>query len=473
MRFGKRPSKGGLAAITGAAALRSAPAALSLGDAQLVDAIRRYGLRLQGKPRDYDGLLDQIGGARLVLIGEATHGTHEFYRERAELTKRLITEYGFSGVAAEADWPDAYRVNRYVRGASHDRNGNEALADFTRFPAWMWRNTATLDFVEWLRAHNEGVRSSQPRVGFYGVDLYSLFASMQAVVSYLDRVDPEAARRARYRYSCFDHFGEDSQSYGYAAHFELSSSCESEVVEELADLRRQACEHPGAAPLGEDERFFAEQNARVVANAEAYYRAMFHDAAGSWNLRDRHMAETLDALLRHLDREHGRTKLVVWAHNSHLGDARATDMGSAGELNLGELVRKKYGHQAVLIGMSTYRGTVTAATDWGGNAEWKLVRPALPGSYEAIFHAAHLPRVLLGLRDPNEAVVQLRARRLERAIGVVYRPDTERLSHYFEASLPEQFDYLIHIDDTRAVVPLERSSEWPERDMPETFPRAL
>jgi erythromycin esterase-like protein len=331
----------------------------------------------------------------------------------------------------------------------------------------MWRNADVLDFVGWLRDHDDG----SGRAGFYGLDLYSLSASMAAVIDYLERADPDGARRARQRYACFDHFDRDAQAYGQAAGFGLARSCEDEVVAQLAEMRRHAAEFAASAPLDEDESFFAEQNARVVKDAEEYYRSMFRGQVSSWNLRDRHMMETLEALLIHLDRRVGRSKLVVWAHNSHLGDARATDMGQAGELNLGQLVRERYGNDCLLVGFTTFTGTVTAASDWDGPAERKRVRPALPGSYERLFHETGLSRFLLPLGA--RAVEPLRRRRLERAIGVIYRPQTERSSHYFQASLPEQFDAIIHLDQTRAVEPLEASTSWRRGEVPETFPSSV
>ncbi len=425
---------------------------------------------LRGAAQDFDPLIELAEDARIVLIGEATHGTHEFYRQRAQLTKRLILEKGFVAVAAEADWPDAYRVNRYVRGIGHDSEAEESLRGFKRFPAWMWRNADVLDFVGWLREHNDELDASE-KVGFYGLDLYSLHASIEAVLQYLEKTDPEAAKRARYRYACFEHFGEDPQAYGYAASFGLSPNCEREVIEqllEMRDRRRDLLKRDGLAV--EDELFEAEQNARVVKNAEEYYRAMFLGRVSSWNLRDTHMADTLDALLAHLDPRVGKAKVVVWAHNSHVGDARATQMGEAGELNIGQLARERHPGEARLIGFSTYHGTVTAASDWGGPAERKRIRPALPGSYEELFHQAGTPAFLLVLRDLGEAAGALREPRLQRAIGVIYLPETERASHYFHARLPEQFDAILHIDKTRALEPLERTSEWERGELPETYP---
>ncbi|MEQ9551974.1 MAG: erythromycin esterase family protein [Coleofasciculus sp. G3-WIS-01] len=441
---------------------------------QLTDAVRQAAHPISGTSSDYEALLDQIGDARFVLIGEASHGTHEFYQQRAQITKRLIQEKGFTAVAVEADWPDAYRINRYVRGVSDDSDGIDALADFQRFPTWMWRNTDVLNFVGWLREYNDALPKDATKAGFYGLDLYSLYTSIEAVLKYLDTVDPEASAHARYRYSCFDHFGEDTQSYGYATSFGRGEPCENEVVDQLVELQRRAADYAqrdGRIP--EDEFFYAEQNARLIKNAEQYYRSMFRGRISSWNLRDRHMAETLNQLVTHFEQQGQPTKVVVWEHNSHLGDARATDMGAAGELNVGQLVRQQYEGDAFLIGFSTYTGTVTAASNWGASAQRKQVRRALPESYEALFYQTGQPRFWLNLKEQNPAVQGLHQPRLERAIGVIYLPETERISHYFQARLPEQFDAMIHFDETRAVEPLERTPEWDRGEVPETFPMGV
>jgi len=443
-------------------------------DSALIKALRETAYPMAGSARDYDPLIGRIGEARFALLGEASHGTHEFYYERAEITKCLIAEKNFTAVAVEADWPDAYRLNRYVRGASDDVDAAEALADFRRFPTWMWRNTVMVEFIEWLRAHNDALPPGTEKVGFYGLDLYSLHASMKAVLRYLEKVDPEAAKRARERYSCFDHVGEDTQGYGLMTRLNLSKSCEEEVVRQLLEMQRRAADYVRRdGRLAEDELFYAEQNARLVKNAEAYYRSVFLEEVSSWNLRDRHMAETLDALAAHLGRKGGRAKIAVWEHNSHLGDARATEMGQRGELNVGQLTREKYGGEAVLVGFTTHHGTVTAASDWGEPAERKRVRPALAGSYEALFHAAGRDRFLLIVNDSDRLAQQLGVARLERAIGVIYRPETERQSHYFRARLPSQFDAVLHFDETRAVKPLETTEEWEAGELPETFPFAV
>jgi erythromycin esterase-like protein len=435
----------------------------------LVSAIRRSAHPLTGENTDFGPLLKIVGGSRLVLIGEATHGTHEFYRLRAQITKRLITEKGFNAVAVEADWPDAYRVNQYVRFEGDDEEAVDALSGFQRFPAWVWRNADVLDFIGWLRNYNEHRHAG--RAGFYGLDLYSLHASMRAVLDFLDKVDPDAARRARHRYACFENFGEDTQAYGYAASFGLSKSCEDEVISQWMEMRRRAMDLARRdGRVARDAFFFAEQNARLVKNVEQYYRAMFHERVSSWNLRDTHMAETLDALIHHLG---AHSKVVIWAHNSHLGDARATEMGHRGELNLGQLVRERHSKEAKLVGFTTYTGTVTAASGWDSPAERKHVRPALAGSYEGLFHQTGIPNFLLPLNKREDATAALREPRLERAIGVIYLPLSERASHYFHAQLPDQFDVVLHYDETRAVEPLERTAAWETGEVPETFPSML
>ena len=436
-----------------------------------LEAIRRAAIGFEAAADGLDPLFASIGDARLVLIGEATHGTHEFYRTRAELTKALIIRKGFNLVAVEADWPDAYRVNRWVRHASTEPDAERALGDFTRFPRWMWRNRDVVEFLRWLHAHNAS-RPAPSRTGFYGLDLYSLHTSIEAVLTYLRKVDPAAAKRAHYRYGCFEDFGEDTQAYGYAASAGLSSSCEDEVVAQLVELRRRAADYASRdGRIAADDYFFAEQNARLVRNAEEYYRAMFGGRVLSWNLRDTHMMETLEALMRHVRETAGDARAVVWAHNSHLGDARATYMGDSGELNLGQLVRQAYGDRARLIGFTTHTGTVTAASNWDEPAQRKRVRPSLPDSYERLFHDVGVPQFLLLLDDDDTRTI-LSTPRLERAIGVIYRPDTERISHYFKARLPEQFDAVLHIDETHALEPLETWS-FDEADLPETYPTAL
>ncbi len=424
-----------------------------------------------------EALEEIIGDARIVLIGESSHGTHEFYEARAEITKWLIEEKGFCAVAAEADWPDAYGVNRYARGLGNDGSATEALSGFERFPAWMWRNVVVRDFVDWLHAHNGRRRGERERqTGFYGLDLYSLHRSMQEVITYLENVDPVAAHRARERYACFDHTSaDDGQAYGFAAAFGAGLSCERQAIDQLVEMQRNALEYARRdGLLAEDEQFYAQQNAQTVRNAEVYYRAMFSGRVTSWNLRDQHMAQTLHALLTHLDR-HGDepARIVVWAHNSHVGDARATEVGSDGQLTLGQLARDRYGEESRLIGFTTYSGTVTAASEWGGVAERKIVRPALNGSIEELFHETERPEFLVSAMISHAAAEPLDVVRLGRAIGVIYLPATERQSHYYHVRPGEQFDAIIHIDKTRALEPLEVTSSWVAGETPETYPTGL
>ena len=441
----------------------------------LPNLIREAAEPLSGSPIDYDSLLELVGDARFVLLGEASHGTHEFYRERAQISKRLIVERGFSAVAVEADWPDAYRVNTFVRGAGEDTDSVDALSGFKRFPQWMWRNADVLDFIGWLREHNDEQPSDAMKCGFYGLDLYSLHASIEAVLAYLKKVDPEAASRARHHYSCFDHFGRSIEAYGWVAGSGMAPTCEEEVVTELTALRQKAMAYlQRDGQVAADAYFCAEQNALIVRDAEQYYRTMFRREHSSWNQRDTHMMESLVALADHLRKQRAPAKVIVWAHNSHLGDARATQMSERGELNLGQLVRERFGNQCVNIGFTTYAGTVTAASEWDGPAERKTVRPGLPGSYEKLFHEVQHPRFWLEFRKHPEVAAQLRAEEaLERAIGVIYRPETERLSHYFHARLPDQFDAVLRFDHTRAVEPLERSGEWQSGEVEETFPSGI
>ncbi|MFL6594638.1 MAG: erythromycin esterase family protein [Chthoniobacterales bacterium] len=439
----------------------------------LGEIVRAAAEPLTGGVSDYDSLLALVGDARVVLLGEASHGTHEFYRERAQITKRLITERGFNAIAVEADWPDAYRINSFVQGVGSDADAVASLSGFKRFPQWMWRNADVLDFISWLREYNDG-QAERNKCGYYGLDLYSLHGSIEAVLDYLKRVDPEAAQRALKHYGCFEQFGASTEAYGYATAFGMRSDCEREVVNELVALRRKAMDYLHRdGQVAADAYFCAEQNALVVRNAEEYYRNMFQRGAASWNLRDSHMMESLRALEKHLSSTRGRAaKIVVWAHNSHLGDARATEMGERGEWNLGQLARDHFKRDVVLIGFTTHTGTVTAASDWDAPAERKQIRPSMRDSYERVFHEADCPRFFLNLRDGGDTSAALRAERLERAIGVIYRPESERASHYFNARLPDQFDAVLHFDYTSAVEPLERTAEWGS-EVEETFPSGL
>ncbi|GBG83616.1 hypothetical protein CBR_g37420 [Chara braunii] len=436
------------------------------------DRIRRQLVDLVNVAEDkrYGPVLDKIGDASIVLIGEASHGTHQFYRVRAELTQHLIVAKGFNTVAVEADWPDAYRVHRYVQHRSKDKCAERALADFQRFPTWMWRNTDVVRFVQWLRAHNLPL-PAEKRVGFYGLDLYSLYRSIEAVINYLDSVDPDAAKKARYRYGCFEEFDQDPQQYGFLTNYGVSGGCEDEAIKQLMDMRDRAMTKVRTDGFMEmEEAFYAEQSARLVRNAERYYRAMFRGRDNSWNLRDGHMFETLEALMTHRAEVFKQpAKVVIWAHNSHLGNARFTEMSKRGELNIGQLIKEKYPDKCYSLGQTTYEGTVAAASNWGDPVERKIVRPALADSYEALFHSIKRPVFFLDLKN-EEMAEDLRKMQLERAIGVIYRPRTERQSHYFYAQICKQFDGVIHFDMSDAVIPLEPTRQGSRRTAAKTAP---
>jgi len=437
-----------------------------------LDFIKNEAQTLDGSENDYDDLMHEIGDSSIVLLGEASHGTEEFYRERARITKRLILEKGFNALALEADWPDAYRVNQYIRIMAPEDSVNEAMGNFKRFPNWMWRNTAFLNVVDWLHRYNQGMSESE-RIGVYGLDLYSMHASVQTVISYLEKRDPESAAAARERYGCFEHFNQDMQEYGFFTAHGLSKGCEDEVVIQLVELQRHAMEYLHKNnPLAEEEFFNAEQNARIAKNAERYYRNMFQGHVRSWNLRDTHMADTLEILRGHLEKKGRQPKLIVWAHNSHLGDARATERSRVGELNIGQICRERYGDMVYNVGFTTHTGTVTAAPEWDKPSLIKRVRPSIFGSWENLFHQAQLPKFILNLRSPD-AKKNMPQRLLERAIGVIYLPQSERHSHYFEAKIVDQFDSVIHIDKTQALTPLDPSAEWEAGELPETYPSSL
>lgn len=424
---------------------------------KLISVLNKSIIPLQEQER-YDPLIQRIADARFVLIGEASHGTQEFYQARIDITKKLIEEKGFMAVAIEGDWPDVYRVHRYLQGAGNIDEVSMALADFKRFPTWMWRNSTMPPFLRWLRSYNDEQLPGNLKVGFYGLDLYSLNASMQAVIDYLTKQDPEAAERARQRYACFDHLHTDPQLYGYLINAGMKKSCIKEAVAELIELQHKAFAYlKQDSQAAEDEYFYATQNARLVKNAEKYYRSMYEGQVSSWNNRDRHMVETLNVLIDHLESRYNKpAKIIIWAHNSHVGDARATEMGERGEVNIGQLVKEQYGSHSYSIGFSSYEGSVTAASNWDEPAECKQVVPGLQGSYEALFHQLQAKNFLLNLAE-DDLDHYLQFPRLQRAIGVIYRPETERFSHYFFTHLPYQFDSLIHLDKTTALQALDSS----------------
>ena len=430
----------------------------------LVATLRNAGEPLPAPERvdDFGALFDRYGDATLVLLGEATHGSSEFYRARAAISRRLIERHGFTVVAVEADWPDAARIDDYVRHhAARPRRGDS----FLRFPTWMWRNREVLEFADWLRGHNESLAAGR-KVSFHGLDVYSLTESLHAVLDYLERVDREGAAAARYRYGCLTPWQDQPAEYGRAVVHGRLAGCEGPVVEQL---RAMLAHRLGYVEKDGEAWFDAYQNARIVRAAERYYRLMYQGASDSWNLRDRHMFDTLQAVIG--QRGPG-SKAIVWAHNSHVGNAAATAMGWRGQFNIGELCRLAYEDEAVLIGFGTDSGTVAAASDWGAEMEIKTVRPARPDSYEHAFRRTGHARSLTDWRGTsNRAVLDaLRQPRLERAIGVVYRPETELLSHYFEAVMAEQFDALVWFERTTAVTPLGRETP---QGAPETYPFGL
>lgn len=407
-----------------------------------------------------DSLLERIGDSRVVLLGEATHGTSEFYRMRARITRELVLRRGFRMVAVEADWPDAKVVDRYVRHLPATKRSWRA---FDRFPTWMWRNQETLELTAWLREYNRDVRDPTERVSFHGLDLYSLYTSASEVIRYLTRVDPETAQVARERYACLSPWEQDAATYGRAALTGKYRQCERDAVAMLKDLLEQRIEY---SEKDGDDFVDALQNARVVADAERYYRIMYYGSVAAWNLRDQHMFDTLESLLAFRGPQ---TKVVVWEHNSHVGDARATEMGARGEHNVGSLCRGRYGDGLYVVGFGTDHGTVAAASAWDGPMEVKRIRPASADSYEGLFHLSDVSAGLLHLRHPARDAVreELLTPRLERAIGVVYRPDTELASHYFQAILPKQFDEYIWFDKTSAIEPLGSEAAV---GLPDTYP---
>lgn len=408
-----------------------------------------------------DKLLTRIGDSRLVLMGEASHGSAEFYEMRARITRELIEKKGFTVVAVEADWPDAAHLDHYIHGTAPDPMLQST--PFSRFPTWMWANTSVHEFIDWLKNHNEKVSSAENKVGFYGLDLYSLSTSIEAVLAYLETVDPETAEVARVRYGCLTPWASDPVSYGRMAKTKQYQACEAAVLATLQELMQKRLDYS----MANGKRFFdAKQNARLVANAERYYRTLYYADSNSWNQRDQHMFDTLQAVMKFRGPQ---SKAVIWAHNSHIGDARATEMSARGEFNIGQLARQEYGDAAYIIGFGTDHGTVAAASEWGGPMEIKQVQPSHIDSYERVFHDVKTDNFLLPLRYPLQEITRqkLLEERLERAIGVIYRPETELQSHYFYASLPRQFDEYIWFDETRAVEPIARKTT---KGILDTFP---
>jgi erythromycin esterase-like protein len=424
--------------------------------AEVTVAIAAAAEPLRGAPEDYDSLMALIGDNRFVLLGESTHGTQEFYAERARLTRRLIEEKGFTVVVVESNWQDAYDVNAFIHGRG-PASADEAMQTFEAFPQWMWGNTVIRDLVTWMRDRNRFAEGQKRPVGFYGMDLYGVEDAIADVIAFLKTHDPAAAERAAGRYKCFGRYrGDRLQQYGEDVALGRTRSCADVAAAQFKELservERQDEHRPG------DERLLAAwQSARVVANGEAYYRTVVAGGVASWNLRDRHMADTLDMVSHYLGQPGAEpAKVIVWAHNSHLGDARVTARSEVGELNVGQLMRERHDGQTVIVGFTTYEGTVRAASFWGGRGEERTLRPSLPESFSALFHGAGVPAFVLRLRHNPGLMTTLGGSRLQRFVGVIYMPATERQSHYFHADLARQYDAVIHIDRTTAVEPLQR-----------------
>lgn len=451
----------------GATTTTPPPGTSSDGD---LDTVRRAAHPVEGSAGDYDQLMSLVGDARFVLLGEASHGTHDFYRERARITRRLIEEKGFAAVAVEGEWQRAYRVNRYVRGFSDEPDAGAALSGFVGFPEWMWNNTDVRDLAEWLKKHNAAVPRDASQVGFYGLDMYGIKESADAVAAYFDERDPTAARQVRDRYSCLSRTGFDPADYESPADTP-NASCNTRIEEQIAQLQemRERAEregYEGNSAVEREELFSALRNAVVVKSKREYDRSLSTGPDSSWNVRDRHMASTLEALSAHLGAGGEPAKVVVWAHNTHVGDARATEMTEREELNLGQLARERYKENAVLVGFTTYTGTVIAARSWDEPGERYDVRPALPESYSGLFHEAGVGNSLFILRGDPQLAEALDEPRLQRGIGVVYLPETERFSHYYQAWLSRQFDAVIHIEESSAVTPLEPAPGTPQTNSP-------
>ncbi len=427
-----------------------------------LNLIRRNLYPLKGEKNDFNLLIEWIGDARFVLMGESTHGTHEFYKARREITQRLIKEKGFTLVAIEAGWSFVSPVNRYIQ-SNDGITIIAALEDFKRYPSWVWRNKDTLELIQQLRDYNATIPRNLTKTGIYGFDLYGLYNSIDEVTGYLDKLDVEAAKRARLRYSCFDGFDKDPHKYANSVSADPSLSCESEAEEQFLELNKNAFQYlNGDIPDAQKEFFNAQQNARLIKNSEKYFRAVYEneaDSTHSWNLRDRHMMEILEALNHYIQTPENHNKVVVWAHNSHVGNAEASAMSLRGELNIGQLLRKKYADKAVLIGFATHTGTVLASTTWGGPVEQMQLLPAVEGSYAALFHKVNVPSFYLILNENREFADFLNQERLQRAVGVIYLQDTELQVHYDHARLADQFDVVIYFDKTSAIEPLDKIPE--------------
>jgi erythromycin esterase-like protein len=437
-----------------------------------VDVLRERAYIHAGNAGEYEPLMELTGNARVVLLGQASCGNHEFYAVRARITRRLIEQKGFAAVAVDADWADASHVNRYVQGDGEDGDARTSLDGFRHFATSTWRNAAVIDFLEWLRAYNQSLQGDAP-ISFRGLDLYNLHNSNRLVAAYLDRVDPVAAHQMRCRYvsACVGDLSDEAPACGDEFRSTLGQSCEDEIIAEVVELwQRLADEIMSTRGSAEYEAFFTEQAPRLAHNAEQYYRAMFGGKASSWNLRNRHLDETLAALVDHLERSVAPGKVVFWAHNAQVGDSRAHELPRRGKLSVGQLARERYGEGAVLIGLTTYQGTVRAASEWDGPFEQKTVLPSVPDSYESLFHDVGHPRFVLPIRanpDVNEA---LRGSMRQRSIGVIYRPEAERLSNYVQTRLNDEFDAVVRFDQTTAVHALVGDPDYETEEIPGSIP---
>lgn len=419
----------------------------------LLKAIRDSINPLSNNQRDFYPLLDRIGDAHFVLLGEATHGTSEFYSARAQITSLLIKEKGFNVIAAEADFPEVQPVNQFLKDTDKRIPAIRAFDGFKRFPTWMWKNKEMLSFFEQLQLINLN-KPPEQKIAFYGLDLYSMYSSIEAVISYLDKVDPPAAQQARKRYACFYKYGNDDDSYGQAMSY-VKENCQQQVINQLVELQKKKTEYLSKNNLGESEDlFYAEQNALVAKDAEQYYREMFNKRVKTWNLRDLHMADMVDAISQHVSKITGKAKTVVWAHNSHVGNALATEFSESGELSLGQMVLFRHWADSYLVGFTTYKGTVAATSEWGAEVEKKTLNPALEDSYEELFHNTDIKSFVLDLNDLSTNLEALKQNHLQRSVGVVYTPESERSSHYFNARLADQFHAVIHFDSTNAIEPI-------------------
>lgn len=419
----------------------------------LINTIRNTVNPLSNDPKSYYPLLDRIADAHFVLLGEATHGTSQFYAARAQITSLLIKEKGFNVIAVEADFPEVQPINQFLKDSQFRKSTAESLDGFKRFPIWMWKNKEMLSFIEQLKDINLQ-KPPEKKIAFYGMDLYSMYSSIEAVISYLDKVDPDAAQMAKKRYACFYRYGSDDDSYGQAMSY-VKENCQKQVVDQLIELQKKRNEYLQENSLqGNEELFYAEQNAKVAKDAEQYYREMFSRRVKTWNLRDLHMADMVDEVSNHVKKISGTSKIVVWAHNSHVGNALATEFSESEELSLGQLVLFRHWGDAYLVGLTTYNGTVAAASQWGAKVEKKTLNPALDGSYEELFHNTDIKSFMLDFNDLPSDLNTFKQNHLERSVGVVYTPESERVSHYFNARMADQFHAVIHIDHTSAVEPL-------------------